>query len=80
MQALHANFVGKFPNIAELEKYATNTQDAELLGKIRIVKTFGHSLPRYIDQIKQKTISITEHAGICLLYIFKFQVLFELIF
>ncbi|KAL5013331.1 hypothetical protein ScPMuIL_007601 [Solemya velum] len=48
-------FVRMFKNIGDLEKYAEKTNDVELLGKIRIVKTYHHSLPSHIQKILSKT-------------------------
>ncbi|XP_013400415.1 F-box DNA helicase 1-like isoform X2 [Lingula anatina] len=39
-----------------LEKFAENVEDADLLGKIKIVKTFHHRLPNIVDKILSKTV------------------------
>jgi len=48
---------------AEFEKYATKTVDTELLGKIQIVKTFGHLLKSHIPKIRSKCIKDSFMAG-----------------
>jgi len=51
----------------DLERYATQVMDQELLGKIRIVKTCHHNLPSLIDKIRSKAIGDTDTAGASLL-------------
>ena len=48
---------------AEFEKYAVKTTDGELLGKIRIVKTYGHMLTSHIPKIKSKCVNDSFMAG-----------------
>ena len=48
---------------AEFEAYATKTVDGELLGKIRIVKTYGHLLLSHIPKIMSKCIKDISMAG-----------------
>ena len=50
----------------EFEKYATKTTDQEVLGKIRIVKTYHNALPSLITKIKEKCISDSKRAGMCM--------------
>ncbi|XP_050414596.2 F-box DNA helicase 1 [Patella vulgata] len=50
------SFIARFKTIGDLEKYATKAMDPELLGKIKIVKTYNHNLPGHIDKILSKTI------------------------
>jgi len=49
---------------AAFEAYATKTLDGELLGKIRIVKTYGHLLTSHIPKIKSKCVRDTFMAGV----------------
>jgi len=49
---------------AEFENYATKTVDAELLGKIRIVKTYGHMLSSHIPKIRSKCVKDSFMAGV----------------
>ncbi|CAG2256050.1 FBXO18 [Mytilus edulis] len=50
------HFIKKFHNMGELEKYANKTQDPELLGKIKIVRTHHHCLPSYISKILSRCV------------------------
>jgi len=49
---------------AAFEKFAIQTLDAELLGKIRIVKTYGHMLTSHIPKIRSKCVKDSFMAGI----------------
>ena len=60
--ALVRGFVGQ--GFAAFETYATKTVDGELLGKIRIVKTYGHLLMSHIPKIKSKCVRDTFMAGV----------------
>ena len=57
-------FVRNFDSLADLERYATQVMDHELLGKIRIVKTCHHNLPSLIAKIRSKAIGDTDTAGV----------------
>jgi len=59
--ALVRGFINQ--GFAEFEKYATKTVDVELLGKIRIVKTYGHLLKSHIPKIKSKCVRDSFMAG-----------------
>ncbi|KAK3101454.1 hypothetical protein FSP39_003705 [Pinctada imbricata] len=52
---INNKFISKFPNLGELEKYANKTNDNELLGKIKIVRTYHHALPSHINKILAKS-------------------------
>lgn len=57
-------FVRNFESLTDLERYATQVMDPELLGKIRIVKTCHHNLPSLIDKIRSKVIGDTDTADV----------------
>ncbi|XP_046546224.1 F-box DNA helicase 1-like [Haliotis rubra] len=57
-------FISKFPGLAELEKYATKVSDLELMGKIRIVRTFHHNIPMCLSKISAKCVSDLRQADI----------------
>ncbi|KAI0230870.1 F-box DNA helicase 1 [Lamellibrachia satsuma] len=57
-------FVRNFDSLADLERYATQVMDHELLGKIRIVKTCHHNLPSLIAKIRSKAIGDTDTADV----------------
>ncbi|XP_067683797.1 F-box DNA helicase 1-like isoform X2 [Haliotis asinina] len=57
-------FISKFPGLAELEKYATKVSDVELMGKIRIVRTFHHNIPMCLSKISAKCVSDLRQADI----------------
>ncbi|XP_074646265.1 F-box DNA helicase 1-like isoform X2 [Tubulanus polymorphus] len=46
-----------FRSLPDLEKYASSVMDNELLGKIRIVRTYNHNLPSHIAKIRSKTVT-----------------------
>jgi len=48
---------------AALEKYANKTVDTELLGKLLIVRTYGHLLMSHIPMIRAKCINDNFLAG-----------------
>ena len=48
---------------AALESYATKTEDAELLVKIKIVKSYGHMLLSHIPKIRAKCVKDSFMAG-----------------
>lgn len=52
----------------EFEKYANNTLDCELLGKIKIVKTYSIDTPVYINKILRKCVTDLKDAGMVLIY------------
>ena len=52
-----------FQSFSELERYASRTVDTELAGKIRIVRTFNHTLPRCLSRIRQKCVHDISTAG-----------------
>lgn len=58
--------VKSFTSLGELEKYATKTQDNELLGKIKIVRTHHHNLPTFLPKILRKTIRDIRMADVVL--------------
>ena len=49
--------------MGDLEKFACEAMDKELLGKIRIAKTYNNALPGHIATIKQKCIRDQDMAG-----------------
>ena len=49
--------------LAAFEKYVNETQDIEVLGKIKIVKTYTHQLPEHIAKIRSKTSKTQDMAG-----------------
>ncbi|XP_048257505.1 F-box DNA helicase 1-like [Haliotis rufescens] len=57
-------FISKFSGIADLEKYATKVSDVELMGKIRIVKTFHHAIPMCLTKISAKCVRDIRQADI----------------
>jgi len=60
--------IKSFHNLAELEKYAIKVHDAELMGKIKIVRTHNHNLPVYINKILSKHTRDQRTAGITVYY------------
>ena len=60
--ALVRGFINQ--GFAAFEAYATKTLDGELLGKIRIVKTYGHLLTSHIPKIKSRCVRDTFMAGV----------------
>jgi len=60
--ALVRGFINQ--GFAEFEDYAMKTVDTELLGKIRIVKVYGHLLKSHIPKIKSKCVRDSFMAGI----------------
>ena len=56
-------FLQQFSNLGELERYATKVIDVELIGKIKIVKTFHSSLPGHIARILSRTVASIDVAG-----------------
>lgn len=61
--------------MAKLEKYAQKTTDNELLGKIRIVKTYDQILPACMSKIREKTVRDLTQAGahFQILFFFSFE-------
>ncbi|ESO99456.1 hypothetical protein LOTGIDRAFT_113635 [Lottia gigantea] len=57
-------FIARFSNIGDIEKYANKAMDHELLGKIRIVRTYNHSLPSHINKILEKSVNDLQVADI----------------
>ncbi|XP_061172285.1 F-box DNA helicase 1-like [Saccostrea echinata] len=55
-RVIENKLVKKFSSFAEFEQFATKTNDVELLGKIRIVKTYHHNLPVTIRKILAHTV------------------------
>ena len=55
--------ISKFRSFGELEAFATKTMDAELLGKIRIVKSYHHNLPVILSKIQSKCVRDVRVAG-----------------
>ncbi|WAR27025.1 FBH1-like protein [Mya arenaria] len=49
-------FVAMFKTLGDLEKFATKSLDVELQGKIKIVKTYHHNLPVFINKIQSKCV------------------------
>lgn len=56
--------VKKFESFPAFEKFANETQDIELLGKIKIVKTYTHQLPSHINKIRSKCIKSMDMADV----------------
>ena len=56
--------IKKFSDLGELEKFATKTMDNELLGKIKIVKTYNTAIPNHVSKIRRKTVKDNDVAGI----------------
>lgn len=50
-------------SIETLEKYAKDTMDLELGGKIKIVRCYQHNLPRCIDAIQWRYVPDETKAG-----------------
>ena len=50
------SFVSKFPDFASLRKFAEQTSDNELLGKLRIVLSHTHNVPSHVRAIRAKTV------------------------
>ena len=55
--------VKSFSTFHELNQYANKTVDTELLGKIRIVKTYTNAIPSHIAKIRSKALNSMENAG-----------------
>ena len=49
--------------MSELEKYAAKTMDNELLGKIKIVRTYNTAIPSHVNKIQRKTVHDNDVAG-----------------
>ncbi|XP_053378014.1 F-box DNA helicase 1-like [Mercenaria mercenaria] len=45
-----------FKSFRDLDNFATKSMDNELLGKIKIVKTYNHNLPLHIRKIESKSV------------------------
>jgi len=60
---------------AAFETFANKTVDGELLGKIKIVKTYGHLLLSHIPKIKSKCVKDSYMAGAFALFWLIFIVL-----
>ncbi|KAK2555635.1 F-box DNA helicase 1 [Acropora cervicornis] len=56
--------IRKFRSFHELKKYATTAHDPDLLGKIKIVETYGRMLKQQIEEIKSKAVSDLPDADI----------------
>lgn len=56
-------FIAMFSTFADLERFATKAMDNELLGKIKIVKTYHHNLPVLIGKIESKCVRDERQAG-----------------
>ncbi|PVD25065.1 hypothetical protein C0Q70_15563 [Pomacea canaliculata] len=63
---IKSKFIARFENMAKLEKYAQKTTDNELLGKIRIVKTYDQILPACMSRIREKTVRDLTQADVVL--------------
>lgn len=55
-RVIENKLVKKFNSFAEFEQFALKTNDMELLGKIKIVKTHHHNLPVSIHKILARTV------------------------
>jgi hypothetical protein len=55
--------IKKFSNLGELERYALKTQDHELSGKIKIVRTHHVNLLSHINRILSKCVKDNKVAG-----------------
>ena len=55
--------IKKFHNLGDLEKYANRTMDNELLGKIKIVKTYNTAIPSHVNKIRSKSVKDNTAAG-----------------
>jgi len=60
---VQSKFIGMFSSFVDLEKFATKSMDSELLGKIKIVKTYNHNLPLLIRKIDSKCVRDERRAG-----------------
>lgn len=49
-------FIKMFKSFGDLDNFATKSMDNELLGKIKIVKTYNHNLPLHIRKIESKSV------------------------
>lgn len=63
-RTINDKFIAKFHNLGDLERYATKTQDNEMMGKIKIVRTHHHSLLIYINKILSRCVKDLKAAGI----------------
>ncbi|XP_076469328.1 F-box DNA helicase 1-like isoform X1 [Babylonia areolata] len=61
---IHNKFIATFPNLAELEKFAMKVMDVELLGKVRVIRSFVHNFPRCANRIEAHTISNIQQADV----------------
>ena len=57
------NLIKCFQNLGALEKFANDAMDKELLGKIRIVKTYNTAIPAHISKIRERCIRDQDLAG-----------------
>ncbi len=55
--------IQRFSSLAELEKYAKDTMDVELEGKIKIMRTYHSDLPGHISRIRAQCALEVESAG-----------------
>lgn len=62
-RVIENKLVKKFNSFAEFEQFALKTNDMELLGKIKIVKTYHHNLPVSIHKILARTVKDLNTAG-----------------
>ncbi|XP_071160751.1 F-box DNA helicase 1-like [Mytilus edulis] len=65
-RVIEDRLISKFKNMWEFEKYANNTLDCELLGKIKIVKTYSIETPVYINKILSKCVTDLKDADFVL--------------
>ena len=52
-----------FKNFTALDNFATKSMDNELLGKLKIVKTYNHNLPNHIRKIESMCVRDERQAG-----------------
>ncbi|XP_035223017.1 F-box DNA helicase 1-like isoform X2 [Stegodyphus dumicola] len=57
-------FLSKFKSYTELENYAKNVEDNDLLGKIALVRKYGACISKYISIIKEKCTHPIELANV----------------
>lgn len=62
-RTIENKLVMKFNSFGEFEQFAQKTNDGELLGKIKIVRTFHHNLPINIHKILARTVRDLNTAG-----------------
>jgi F-box protein 18 (helicase) len=63
---IQSSYIKKFDDLEDLEEYADDMQDAEMMSLVKIVNKYGRDIPRLIKSIEGHTVSQVKTADVLL--------------